>query len=37
MVGNLYENRQDVIVGRIASELPLTAKHLLNPYRRVKV
>ena len=37
MVGNLYENRQDNIVGRITSELPMTAKHLLNPYRTLKL
>ena len=35
LIGNLYENRQDNIVGRIASELPMTAKVLLAPYRMV--
>lgn len=37
LVADLYENRQDEIVGRIASELPMTAKHLLDPYRMINV
>jgi uncharacterized phiE125 gp8 family phage protein len=33
MVGHLYENREAVIVGTIAKELPLAVESLLLPYR----
>lgn len=33
LVGHLYQNREPVIVGSIASEIPLTTRYLLNPYR----
>ncbi len=32
-VGNLYENRQEVVVGRIATELPKSAQYLLEQYK----
>ena len=33
IVGNLYENRQEVVVGRIATELPKSAQYLLEQYK----
>jgi uncharacterized phiE125 gp8 family phage protein len=33
MIGHWYEHREAVITGSISSELPLTAKALLAPYR----
>lgn len=33
MVGHLFANREDVVVGALATELPLASKHLLTPYR----
>ena len=33
IVGRYYENRQDVVTGTIATELPLMVNHLLTPYR----
>lgn len=35
MLGHLYANRSDVVVGAQAFELPQGAKALLRPYRRV--
>lgn len=32
-IGHLFENRQDVVVGRIATEIPGASKALLYPYR----
>ena len=32
-IGNWYENRQDVVVGRIATELPKSAQYLLEQYK----
>lgn len=32
-LGHLFENRQDVVVGRIATEMPFASKALLYPYR----
>ena len=32
-VSDMYENRQSVIVGKIASEIPKTAEYLMNPYK----
>jgi len=32
-VADMYENRQSVIVGKIASEIPKTAEYLMNPYK----
>jgi len=32
-VGNLYENRQEVVVGRIATELPKSAQYLLDQFK----
>ena len=32
-IGNLYENRQDVVVGRIATELPKSAQYLLEQFK----
>ena len=37
ILANLYEHRQDEVVGRITSELPMTAKHLLDPYRMINI
>ncbi|AWH21874.1 MULTISPECIES: head-tail connector protein [Stenotrophomonas] len=34
-IGHLYANRSDVVVGATAVELPLGARSLLRPYRRV--
>tara|TARA_Y100000004_G_scaffold196046_1_gene264837 strand:- start:424 stop:1008 length:585 start_codon:yes stop_codon:yes gene_type:complete len=33
MVGNWYENRQEVVVGRIATEMPKSATYLLDQYK----
>ena len=33
MVGNFYENRQEVVVGRIATEMPKSAQYLLDQYK----
>lgn len=33
IVGDLYENRQSVIVGKMVSEIPKTSTYLMNPYR----
>ena len=33
MVGDWYENRQSVIVGRVVNQIPKTAEYLLNQYR----
>lgn len=32
-LGHLYANREEVVTGTIATELPLTSKSLLAPYR----
>tara|TARA_Y100001963_G_C6709434_1_gene413538 strand:- start:587 stop:1165 length:579 start_codon:yes stop_codon:yes gene_type:complete len=32
-IGNFYQNRQDVVVGRIATELPKSAQYLLDQYK----
>lgn len=32
-IGNWYQNRQDVVVGRIATELPKSAQYLLEQYK----
>ena len=32
-IGNLYENRQEVVVGRIATELPKSAQYLLEQFK----
>ncbi len=32
-VGHLYANREDVIVGVAAEEIPIGARHLLRPHR----
>lgn len=33
MLGNLYENRETIVVGTISSEIPLSIKALLDPYK----
>jgi hypothetical protein len=33
IIGHLYENRENVIVGHTVNELPQGAMALLNPYR----
>lgn len=33
IVGRYYEQRQDVVLGTIATELPLMVEHILTPYR----
>lgn len=33
IIGNLYENRQEVVTGTIATQLPVGVDFLLNPYR----
>ena len=32
-VGNFYENRQEVVIGRIATELPKSAQYLLEQFK----
>jgi uncharacterized phiE125 gp8 family phage protein len=32
-IGNWYENRQTVITGRTATELPLSSQYLLEQYK----
>jgi len=33
IIGHLYENREDVIVGRISNDMPKGSEYLMNPYR----
>jgi uncharacterized phiE125 gp8 family phage protein len=33
IIGRYYEQRQDVVLGTIATELPLMVEHILTPYR----
>lgn len=33
MVGEMYENREETVIGTIVSSLPLTAERLLRPFR----
>jgi len=33
ILGHLYENREDVVIGRISSALPKGSEYLMNPYR----
>ncbi|MBA1200457.1 phage gp6-like head-tail connector protein [Pseudomonas capeferrum] len=33
ILGSLYGNREDVVVGTISSELPMGSRSLLTPYR----
>jgi hypothetical protein len=33
ILGNLYSNREDVVIGTISSELPMGSRSLLTPYR----
>lgn len=33
IIGHLYENREDVVVGRQVADLPKGSEYLLNPYR----
>lgn len=33
MIGNWYENRQQVVVGRVANEVPKSAEYLLDQYK----
>ena len=37
MVGQLYEHRENVVVGTIATELPKTFEYLLHPHRVIGV
>jgi len=37
IVGRYYENRQDVVTGTIARELPLMVDNLLTPYRLLEL
>ncbi len=37
IVGRYYENRQDVVLGTIATQLPLMVEHLLTPYRLIEL
>lgn len=32
-IGHLYANRESVVTGTIATELPMTTRYLLDPYR----
>ncbi len=33
LIGNLYEHREDTVIGTITSQLPIGARHLMDPYR----
>lgn len=33
VVADMYENRQSVIIGKTATEIPRTAQYLMNPYK----
>jgi len=33
LIGNMYENRQEIIVGRSVGTIPMTARYLMNPYK----
>jgi uncharacterized phiE125 gp8 family phage protein len=33
IIGHLYENRQDVVIGSQVNEMPQASKYLLDPYR----
>lgn len=33
MIGEMYENREETVIGTIVSSLPLTAERLLRPFR----
>ncbi|MBA7592232.1 hypothetical protein ES708_34410 [subsurface metagenome] len=33
IIGHLYENREEVLVGKTAIRIPLSAESLLGPYR----
>ena len=33
LIGNMYENRQEIIVGRSVGSIPMTARYLMNPYK----
>lgn len=37
IIGHLYENREAVVIGTIASELPMAVEHLIQPYRILRV
>ncbi len=37
IIGHLYENRQDVIVGRIATQMPKASEYLLMPYVKMMI
>lgn len=32
-IGNFYQNRNSVVIGRIATELPMNVKWLLDTYK----
>ena len=36
ILGNLYDNRQDYVIGATNVELPMNSKFLLNPYKIMK-
>tara|TARA_R110002020_G_scaffold159525_8_gene343432 strand:- start:1008 stop:1607 length:600 start_codon:yes stop_codon:yes gene_type:complete len=33
LIGNMYENRQEIIVGRSVGSIPMTARYLMDPYK----
>ena len=33
LIGNMYENRQEIIVGSSVGSIPMTARYLMNPYK----
>lgn len=37
ILGTLYENREDVVVGASVAKLPIAAEHRLQPYRIIEV
>lgn len=37
LVGHLYENREAVVIGTIATELPVAVEYLVQPYRILRV
>ncbi len=36
ILGNLYDNRQDAVIGTIAEDLKMNSMYLLNPYKIMK-
>ncbi len=37
IIANLYDNRQDVVIGATMDSLPMRSTYLLNPYKIVMI